>query len=96
MSLTEKWVPVIREENCTGCGLCVDACGPNSLDLVDGIAVLVRPHTCGSEEHCIGVCEDDAIQMAWVPMSVGKDCGKWRTAKPYEVSRERSWDGAIH
>ena len=26
--LTHKWLPVVVEEACTGCGLCVAACGP--------------------------------------------------------------------
>jgi formate hydrogenlyase subunit 6/NADH:ubiquinone oxidoreductase subunit I len=36
-----KWVPVIDEDRCTGCRNCVEACGPNCLELVDGVAVLV-------------------------------------------------------
>jgi ferredoxin len=64
-----KWLPVIDAERCTGCGLCVDACGPRSLEMVNGIATLVRPDTCGSEEHCIAVCRDDAIRMAWLPFA---------------------------
>lgn len=58
--------------------MCVAACGPESLELVDGIAVLARPETCGSEEHCIDVCADDAIHMAWVSMSGDGAVGKWR------------------
>jgi NAD-dependent dihydropyrimidine dehydrogenase PreA subunit len=45
---------------------------------VDGIAVLARPKTCGSEEHCIEVCADDAIRMAWVPMTGHDAVGRWR------------------
>ena len=61
-----KWMPVVLEDRCTGCGLCVEACGPRSLELIKGITVLVAPETCGSEEHCIAACDDQAIQMAWV------------------------------
>jgi Na+-translocating ferredoxin:NAD+ oxidoreductase RNF subunit RnfB len=50
-----KWMPVILEERYTGCGLCVDAWGPKSLAMVDGVAMLAFPETCGSEEHCISV-----------------------------------------
>ena len=38
-----KWVPVVDEEHCTGCGLCVEACGPCCLEIVDDIAIPVRP-----------------------------------------------------
>lgn len=72
-----KWMPVILEERCTGCGLCVEACGPKSLAMVDGIASLVSPDTCGSEEHCISVCADDAIQMAWLLFSGNRAVGRW-------------------
>lgn len=72
-----KWMPMIVEERCTGCGLCVEACGPRSLAMADGIAVLAFPDTCGSEEHCISACADDAIQMAWLPFSGDQGVGRW-------------------
>lgn len=72
-----KWMPIVLSEQCTGCGLCVDACGPKSLTMVDGITVLAFPETCGSEEHCISACGDDAIQMAWLPFSGDRSVGKW-------------------
>ena len=73
-----KWMPVVFAERCTGCGLCVDACGPKSLVMAVGVAVLALPETCGSEEHCISACRDDAIQMAWLPFSGDRRVGKWR------------------
>jgi len=68
-SMAYKWMPVVLAERCTGCGLCVDACGPKSLIMAEGIAVLAFPETCGSEEHCVSACRDEAIQMAWLPFS---------------------------
>lgn len=76
--MVEKWVPMIDPARCTGCKRCVEACGPKSLELVNGVAVLVRPDTCGSEEHCIAPCQDDAIHMAWVPMEADLGVGRWR------------------
>ncbi|MBI4564149.1 MAG: 4Fe-4S binding protein [Planctomycetes bacterium] len=32
-----KWVPVIIANRCTGCGVCVEACDPRCLEMVDGI-----------------------------------------------------------
>ena len=72
-----KWMPIILADQCTGCGLCEDACGPKSLAMVDGLAVLVLPDTCGSEEHCISACRDEAIQMAWLPFSGDRAIGRW-------------------
>jgi MinD superfamily P-loop ATPase len=75
--VADKWMPTILEDRCTGCGLCVEACGPKSLVMADGIAVLAFPDTCGSEEHCIAVCMDEAIQMAWLPFSGNRTVGRW-------------------
>lgn len=74
-----KWLPVIDEESCTGCNRCVEACGPKSLEVALGIAVLARPNTCGSEEHCIKPCPANAIRMAWVEAEGDHSRGQWRT-----------------
>lgn len=61
-----KWVPVVDDALCTGCGKCVEACGPQCLEVAGNLAVLIRPDLCGSEEHCIEPCPEGAIRMAWV------------------------------
>lgn len=76
--MSYKWMPVVSAERCTGCGLCVDACGPRSLDMANGIANLLYPDTCGSEEHCIAACRDDAIEMVWLPFSGNVNVGRWK------------------
>ncbi len=87
--MTYKWMAIILADRCTGCGLCMDGCGPKSLAMLDGIAVLAFPDTCGSEEHCISACRDEAIQMAWLPFS-GDSVGRWND----DVEREplTTWD----
>ena len=61
--------------------MCEEACGPCCLEIVDDIAILVRPDACGSEEHCIEPCRDDAIHMQWVPMKGDtRHVGKWKVA----------------
>ena len=75
-----KWLPVVDEERCTGCGRCVEACGPKSLEILGPIAVLARPDTCGSEEHCIAPCPEKAIQMQWTELEGDQGLGKWRAA----------------
>ena len=73
-----KWVPIVEEDLCTGCGACVEACGPRCLELDDRVAVLMRPHACGSEEHCIAPCYEEAIRMAWVALAGDHSRGKWK------------------
>ncbi len=72
-----KWLPVIDEEQCTGCAACVDACGPHCLEMKDGVAALPRPDICGSEEHCIAPCPVECIHMEWVPFEGDYSVGKW-------------------
>ena len=76
--MDSKWIPVVIEESCSGCNLCFAACGQACLELEASVAVLARPNECGSEEHCIGVCPEDAIHMAWVPMEGDRTVGQWR------------------
>ncbi len=78
MNKSHKWVPVIDEDLCTGCGACVEACGPRSLEIHDGVAVLARPDTCGSEEHCIALCPEACIWMAWVALEGDRAVGCWK------------------
>jgi MinD superfamily P-loop ATPase len=73
-----KWLPVIDEELCTGCGLCVKACRPDCLGIVDGVAMLLSAESCGSEEHCVAACAEDAIHMQWIPMRGDGSVGRWQ------------------
>lgn len=79
-SVMQKWLPVIDAGRCTGCELCVDVCGPDCLAIVDEISVLIEPDVCGSEEHCIEPCLDDAIHMRWVDCEGDESVGVWRRA----------------
>lgn len=57
------WVsldPVVFENTCIGCGLCVDACPQNAITLVDGRAV-IDPDSCTSCGQCVLVCPVNAI-----------------------------------
>lgn len=72
-----KWLPVISADRCTGCGLCVHVCTPSCLKIELDVAVLTDPNVCGSEDHCIPVCNDKAIQMEWVAAQGDKKIGQW-------------------
>jgi len=74
---SSKWLPVIDPDLCSGCGKCVEACGPECFEIVEGVAVLSDPETCGSEEHCIEPCASSALTMAWVAMEGDQTVGKW-------------------
>ena len=90
MSVNLKWLPVIEETLCTGCGVCVEACGPRSLTLVEKVAMLSSPDSCGSEEHCIAPCPDEAIYMDWIHHEGNPLQGKWRVAIAHSSSSNYS------
>jgi NAD-dependent dihydropyrimidine dehydrogenase PreA subunit len=61
--MSAQRLPVICVDDCTGCFACVDVCGPQCLEIEAGVAVLVRPDACTSDEHCVDACPTHAIHM---------------------------------
>ena len=56
--------PVIDEDECTGCGLCVDECEQGCLELNDDdMCVLARPDDCTSCGNCEEECPSEAIAL---------------------------------
>lgn len=55
--------PVIDADECTGCGLCVDVCEQEVLDLVDDIASIVNAEACTGCGDCFDECPVEAIVM---------------------------------
>lgn len=52
----------INKKKCIGCGICVQACPVDALDLVDGIAV-VDMEKCIKCGKCVRVCPTSAIEL---------------------------------
>lgn len=48
------------DENCTGCGMCVETCPVEAISLVDNIAVIDK-EVCLECGACIDVCPVEAI-----------------------------------
>ncbi len=55
--------PVINEEECTGCGLCVDVCEQGVLDLSDDVCTIVDMENCTGCGDCAEECPTEAISM---------------------------------
>lgn len=53
----------IDEEKCIGCGLCVNACEQDALQLIDGKAKLLSESYCDGLGKCLPKCPTDAMKI---------------------------------
>lgn len=61
MALTE--MPIIDEEKCNGCGLCISVCLCNALVLANNVVTVVEVENCGWCLECETVCPNGAISL---------------------------------
>lgn len=53
--------PVINESDCIGCGICVDACPQDVLEVEGGVATVVNEDSCIACGECVEECPMGAI-----------------------------------
>ena len=54
-------MPVIEQEKCNGCGLCISACSCKALVLVDNVIAVIETEECHWCTLCEMVCPTGAI-----------------------------------
>lgn len=62
---TRDDVPIISEEDCTGCGVCIPACPQDALILVDNVVTLVPDLDCSYCGKCEAACPAGAISCPY-------------------------------
>ena len=53
----------IDEELCTGCGLCVMPCAEGAIEIVDGVAKVMKEELCDGAGFCLAVCPEGALTI---------------------------------
>ena len=53
--------PIIDTDECTGCGICVDACPNGVLDIVQDLATVINEDACTACGDCMEECPMAAI-----------------------------------
>ena len=53
--------PVIETDECVGCGICIDACPQEVLEVTDGVAEATNEDACIACGDCVEECPMGAI-----------------------------------
>ncbi len=55
--------PVVRAENCIACGICMDKCNYDAIEVLDSAAI--DDSKCVGCAGCIAICPEGAIENTW-------------------------------
>ena len=86
--------PMIDEDECVGCGICVDACPQEVLEVTRGVVEVVNEESCIACEDCVNNCPNGAIYMeekhAVVDPSLCENCKMCQYVCMRNVIKEQS------
>ena len=55
-------MPIVDQEKCNGCGLCVRVCYCSAFVLIDNVITVIETEECGWCTQCEVVCPTGAIR----------------------------------
>jgi len=58
-------MPVILQDKCDGCGLCVEVCACQAIIMVNKVITIIETEACGWCLQCELVCPTEAIACAF-------------------------------
>lgn len=53
----------IHEDKCNGCGACAEVCHEGAIEMIDGVARLIKDDYCDGLGDCLPACPADAIEI---------------------------------
>lgn len=92
----ERSVIKINEEKCVGCGLCVNACVQDALQLIDGKAKLVSEEYCDGLGMCLPQCPVDAISITSTKKDFDGVKTNFKLKNNLEESALKQWPVQLH
>lgn len=60
--MAEGQKAIVDADLCTGCGICVDECPQQAIEMVDGLAK-VNLEKCDGDARCVESCPVEAISV---------------------------------
>jgi uncharacterized protein len=66
--------PEIKEENCTGCGVCEKYCAQQAISVGSDAIARITYEKCVGCGQCVAVCQYDAAQVVWNGASERSGC----------------------
>lgn len=63
----EQGLVEIFDEECVGCGNCVEACSAGAIKIPPGLGKAIKCDLCGGQPNCVDYCPNNAIDYRDVP-----------------------------